>query len=95
MATRGILQQIAGCLPSGCIVTDVASTKVQMMRWADEYLPRKVSFVGGHPMAGKEVTEVGAAEAGLFEGCTYCLVPGERTTSKLSVHLSTMTLLRV
>ncbi len=43
--------------------------------WAKEILPQHVSFVGGHPMAGKEKMGIDAAEAGLFEGKTYCIVP--------------------
>ena len=79
-ATKDIFQQIAGSLPSGCIVTDVCSTKAEVMKWAEEILPRDVNFVGGHPMAGKETSGVEAAEVGLFDGCTYCLVPSERTS---------------
>jgi prephenate dehydrogenase len=79
-ATRDIFQQIAGCLPSGCIVTDVCSTKTEVMEWAEECLPQDVRFVGGHPMAGKETSGIEGAEVGLFDGCTYCLIPGERTS---------------
>ena len=79
-ATRDIFQQIAGCLPSGCIVTDVCSTKTEVVKWAEECLPQDMSFVGGHPMAGREDSGIEAADVGLFDGCTYCLVLGERTS---------------
>ena len=65
----------AGARP-GTVVTDVASVKTQVMRWAAELLPSSVHFVGGHPMAGKEIQGVGAAEADLLRGCTYCVVEG-------------------
>src|SRR3990172_8756981 len=51
LATREVLQQIAGDLAEGSVVTDTASTKVQVLQWARELLPEGVSFVGGHPMA--------------------------------------------
>ena len=76
MAIQGILARIAGGLAPGCIVTDTASTKAQVMKWAEELLPSSVSFIGGHPMAGKEASGIEAADAGLFQGCTYCMVPG-------------------
>ena len=76
MAMKDVMMAMAEALGKGCIVTDAGSTKAQVMSWAGEYLPDSVSFVGGHPMAGKETSGIEAAEADLFAGCTYCLVPG-------------------
>ena len=76
MSVKEILSQIGSHLPVGCVVTDVASTKVQVMKWAEESLPPSASFVGGHPMAGKELSGIDVADADLFKGCTYCIVPG-------------------
>jgi prephenate dehydrogenase len=75
LAMREILAQIGNLLPGNCVVTDTASTKVQVMEWAERYLPPRVSFIGGHPMAGKELSGIEAANASLFDHCTYCLVP--------------------
>ena len=69
------MKDIAADLPEGCVVTDVASTKTQVMKWAQELLPPAVSFVGGHPMAGKEQSGVAAADGTLFDGKPYCVVP--------------------
>ena len=80
LTIKEILSQIAGHLPPGCIVTDTASTKVQVMKWAEEILPPTVDFVGGHPMAGKETYGIQAAKADLFRGCTYCLTPSEKAS---------------
>jgi len=76
MSVKQILSEIGSHIPAGCLVTDVASTKVQVMKWAEESLPPGVSFVGGHPMAGKELSGIEVADADLFRGCTYCIVPG-------------------
>ena len=76
MSIKEILPQIAPHLAAGCVVTDVASTKLQVMHWAEDSLPPGTSFVGGHPMAGKELSGIEVAEAALFQGCTYCIVPG-------------------
>ncbi len=72
------MEDIAPVLPANCVVTDVASTKGRVMRWAAELLPAHVSFVGGHPMAGKEQSGIDAADGGLFEGKPYCVVPSSQ-----------------
>lgn len=76
---RTLFQNIAPALTPGAVVTDVASTKVQVINWAEEFLPTTVSFVGGHPMAGKELSGVEAADAALFRNRIYCLTPTPRT----------------
>jgi prephenate dehydrogenase len=80
LTVKGILSEIAPHLSSGCIVTDSGSTKVQVMKWAEELLPPTVNFIGGHPMAGRETYGIEAAEADLFGGCTYCLTPSEKAS---------------
>lgn len=72
LATKEMFRIIGPHLSPGCVVTDVASTKAQVMAWAKACLPEAVDFVGGHPMAGK-VAGLEAAEASLFDHCTYCL----------------------
>jgi len=79
LAIKDIFSQIASDLSDDSIVTDTASTKLQVMRWAEELLPREINFVGGHPMAGKETSGISAATADLFNNCTYCLIPAPRT----------------
>lgn len=75
LAVREVLQQIAPDLSEGAVVTDTASTKAHIMNWAKEFLPANVSFVGGHPMAGKETQGIQHAEATLFQGKAYCVCP--------------------
>ena len=78
-AMRALLQSCAPYLVPGAVVTDVASTKAQVISWAEEFLPDTVSFVGGHPMAGKEISGVEAGDADLFKNRIYCLTPTPRT----------------
>src|SRR3990172_7615468 len=54
LAVRETMELIGQDLGEGAIVTDTASTKAHVMRWAAELLPAGVSFIGGHPIAGKE-----------------------------------------
>lgn len=76
---RALLQMIAPLLTSGAVVTDVSSTKSQVISWAEEFLPPDIYFVGGHPMAGKELSGIDVANAGLFKNCIYCLTPTSHT----------------
>ncbi|MBM4447173.1 MAG: prephenate dehydrogenase/arogenate dehydrogenase family protein [Chloroflexi bacterium] len=75
LTLKDVFTQITPGLTADSIVTDTASTKVQVMQWAEELLPSGTNFVGGHPMAGKEIQGIKAAEAGLFHNCIYCLTP--------------------
>ena len=72
-----VMTDIAPLLKSGSVVTDVGSTKSDVLRWGDALLPRTISFVGGHPMAGK-AQSIEAAEADLFRGATWCVCPSVR-----------------
>ncbi len=78
-AMQQLLKDIGALASSGTVITDVASTKAQIVGWADEYLPPSVAFIGGHPMAGKEVSGVEVADANLFQNCVYCLTPTPST----------------
>ena len=59
---------------AGCAVTDVGSTKREVVEaaGADE------RFVGGHPLAGAEVSGVEHAREDLFDGATWYLTPSRR-----------------
>ncbi len=54
------------------LVTDAGSTKQVIVEEAARSL-RRCAFVGGHPMAGKELRGVGAADADLFRGRPWVL----------------------
>lgn len=75
---RDVFREIAPLLPNGAVVTDVASTKAQVLDWARELLPATVDFVGGHPMAGKEQPGANAADPSIFKGAIYCISPAPR-----------------
>jgi prephenate dehydrogenase len=74
LTIKDILAEIAPHLRSDCIVTDTASTKSLVMNWAEKLLPSSVNFVGGHPMAGKEIFGIKAADADLFMNRVYCIM---------------------
>ena len=79
LAVHQLLREIAPFLRARTIVTDTASTKAVVTRWAEELLPENTPFIGGHPMAGA-TGSLEAARPDLFYNATYCLTPG--ATSK-------------
>lgn len=77
LACLELIDDLGGPLGEGlgpdALVTDVASTKEAIVRRADE---AGLRFVGGHPMAGRELTGYEVAEPDLFEGRPWVIVPG-------------------
>ena len=74
-AMREMMESAANDFEEGCVVTDVGSSKKVVLQWAEEVLPKHVSFVGGHPMAGKELSGPQNADGTMFKGKAYCIVP--------------------
>ncbi len=90
MAMNGILAEMGVGLRQGSIVTDTASTKARVLDWAKQALPQSVSFIGGHPMAGKEVSGIEAADGDLFRGCNYLLIAGSGASEEARDRVAAM-----
>jgi prephenate dehydrogenase len=74
-----LLDELGPLLPEGCLLMDLGSTKAQIVARMAE-LPAHVQPLGGHPMCGKEVSGVAAADPALYEGRTFVLTPLPRTS---------------
>lgn len=72
------IERMAASFKPGAIVTDVGSTKAEIVSGASRVVPAG-KFVGGHPMAGSEQAGVDAAFPDLFLGATYVLTPTDET----------------
>ncbi|NLW38153.1 MAG: prephenate dehydrogenase [Peptococcaceae bacterium] len=77
--TVPVLLEILPHLTEGTVVTDVGSTKGEVVREAERAVRPGISFVGGHPMSGSEVTGVRGADPYLFENAFYIITPTPRT----------------
>ncbi|PTM58692.1 prephenate dehydrogenase [Desmospora activa] len=62
-------------LQDQCIISDVGSTKGDILRTAVSHPALAARFIGGHPMAGSHQSGVEAARAHLFENAYYVLTP--------------------
>lgn len=79
LSMRTLLDAIAPLLSPHALVTDLGSTKAQVVAWAEAALPEPERFVGGHPMTGSERAGIEAARRGLYAGATWCLTPTVNT----------------
>jgi prephenate dehydrogenase len=79
-------------LKKGCIITDVGSTKLSIAETARQLglHEGEITFIGGHPMAGKEKSGVEAATSLLFENAFYVLTPDPETPPEATERLSAL-----
>jgi prephenate dehydrogenase len=75
-ATLDLLPEVARFAAAHALVTDACSTKVRVAQDAGQLFsnPGGPLFLGGHPMAGKELSGLAAADADLFREHPYALV---------------------
>ena len=79
---RTILRQLHELGPhfsAGCLIMDMGSTKNQILEAMTE-LPPHVQPIGGHPMCGKEISGLAAADSDLYTNATFILSPLDRTS---------------
>lgn len=84
-----LTKQIAPKLKAGALVTDVGSTKEHICTTCDAFMPKGVTFIGSHPMAGSEKTGLEHADPQLFQGRPCFVTPLEHTPMESTEWLST------
>jgi prephenate dehydrogenase len=83
-ATETTLRAIAQLVKPETLLMDVGSTKRDVVDAARRVLRERVaSFVPAHPIAGKEVSGIQNADAGLYAGRQVILTPLPQTTPAL------------
>jgi len=74
------LRENAPSFKRGAIVIDLCGVKRYVVDSAREvFAERDVTFIGGHPMAGREVSGFSGATATLFDGASMILTPESDT----------------
>ena len=73
------IKQLTPLVSSDCILTDVGSTKTDILTQVNE-LNLKCSFIGGHPMTGSEKSGYTSSKNHLFENAYYILCPSAHST---------------
>jgi prephenate dehydrogenase len=77
LAIIDLIGRLGPSLPSTTLLTDVGSTKVAAVEQAVKVFGKdaRKRFLGGHPMAGKELCGVDYADADLFQNAAWFLTP--------------------
>jgi len=90
--TIELLPEIARLAPPNALVTDACSTKrLVCAAAAESFAQGGAYFLGGHPMAGKEISGIHAADANLFRGSKYALMratPKENASREREVRVA-------
>ncbi|HLF17674.1 MAG TPA: prephenate dehydrogenase/arogenate dehydrogenase family protein [Candidatus Omnitrophota bacterium] len=79
---EGIIQSMAIMAPHirrHMIITDMGSTKAEIVEAARKSLPNNPMFVGSHPLVGSEQSGVRGARDNMFEGALCIMTPTEQT----------------
>lgn len=74
-----LLPVIGVHLKPGCMLMDLGSTKAHILE-AMAHLPAHIQPLGGHPMCGKEISGIEAADIDLYRDRTFILSPLARTS---------------
>jgi prephenate dehydrogenase len=72
--TIELMPEIAKHAAPTALVTDACSTKRAICRAATQHFHSGAIFLGGHPMAGKEMEGIVDADEKLFENAKYALI---------------------
>lgn len=66
-------------IKDGAVITDVTGVKGFIVREMKKILPDTVDFIGGHPMAGREVGGYKSSTDTLFDNAPYIVTPDKNS----------------
>jgi prephenate dehydrogenase len=81
-------KKIAPYLKRGCLLTDVGSTKEELVSEIEKVIPEGIYFVGAHPLAGSEKRGAAFARADLFKDALCLLTKSRKTDPSALKNLS-------
>lgn len=70
-----LLGPLSRAVGENALVTDTGSTKMMICNAARNHFRGKAVFLGGHPLAGKEISGVENASPDLFDNAAYIVTP--------------------
>jgi prephenate dehydrogenase len=76
---KALSEELVPGVKADAIVTDAGSTKAGVVEECAAIFGQKAHFIGGHPMAGSELTGVENARGDLFENAVWILTPAADT----------------
>jgi prephenate dehydrogenase len=90
MTFPATLSAMVPYLSPNAVVTDVGSVKSWVVQQLEPLLKPAMSFVGVHPVAGKEITGAAAAEESLFVNRRVIVTPSAQSSSEALEKIETL-----
>lgn len=76
------IRENAARFKDGAVLTDVSGVKEFVINGIADILPESVEFIGGHPMAGREVGGYKSSTDTLFDGASYLITPTRKSSAR-------------
>lgn len=86
-----IVSENKAAFKKGAVLTEFCGVKTKISAEIEAVLPEGVGYVGGHPMAGKEVDGFVNAEPDLYKNCGFIITPSEKSSKdgiRLIYHMA-------
>ena len=85
-AYESVIKKIIPFVKQDTIITDVGSVKFDVIKSVKKLLPKNISFIPGHPIAGTENSGPESGFQGLFKGGWCILTPDKRQKKKCNQY---------
>ena len=79
---KSIILKIKGSLKNGAILTDVGSVKKNVISLIEKNIPKNISWISSHPIAGTEDSGPESGFSQLFKNKWCILTPGKQSNNK-------------
>jgi len=79
---ENIIKKIKNSLKNGAILTDVGSVKKKVISLIEKNVPKNVSWISSHPIAGTEESGPESGFSQLFKNKWCILTPGKKSNNK-------------
>ena len=79
---KNVILKIKNSLKSGAILTDVGSVKANVIDLVEKNIPKNVSWIPSHPIAGTEESGPESGFAELFKNKWCILTPSKKAKNK-------------
>ena len=79
---KNIILKIKSSLKNGAILTDVGSVKKNVISLIEKNIPKNISWISSHPIAGTEESGPESGFSQLFKNKWCILTPGKQSSNK-------------
>ena len=79
---KNVIFKIGNSLKNGAILTDVGSVKEKIMNMVEKNIPKNISWIASHPIAGTEQSGPEAGFSELFKNRWCILTPSRKAKKK-------------